>query len=208
MNKDINREIYVAIDTVKSERVREFWRKKRVLRNSRWITDSNGVVRIPMSKGLEAIIDVCDASKAMEYTWTPQFSHKRKLDGVVVYYAQARIPGGSGKETIFLHNLIMKPPEGMGVDHKDRYGLNCVRDNLRYCTPSQNAANRIHIPKVRPYRGVYKDTTCANWVAKVMVNGKYIIRCGFKTAAEAALGYNELALEHHGEFAILNVIED
>lgn len=197
----------MATDLAKSARVTEFWRKKRVLRNSRWVTDSNGIVHIPMSKGLEATIDACDLAKASDYTWTPRFSHKRKLDGFIVYYAEAKIPGGEGKKTIFLHNLIMEPPDGLGVDHKDRDGLNCVRENLRYCTASQNAANRQHIPKVRPYRGVYKDLSCASWIAKVMINGKYIIRCGFRTAAEAARGYNELAIEHHGEFATLNVID-
>jgi hypothetical protein len=40
-----------------------------------------------------------------------------------------------------------------------------------------------------------------------MINGKRIYKTYLKTETEAALKYNELAIKHHGEFAVLNIIE-
>src|SRR5690242_15474624 len=43
---------------------------------------------------------------------------------------------------MMLHDLIMRPPAGYEVDHRDGNPLNCRRSNLRIATRSQNNSNR------------------------------------------------------------------
>jgi len=43
-------------------------------------------------------------------------------------------------------------------------------------------------------------------MCRVTLYGKTKRICGFKTAEEAAMAYNKLALELHGEFARLNEV--
>ena len=42
--------------------------------------------------------------------------------------------------------------------------------------------------------------------AIIAYEGKVYRQYGFKTAREAAIAYNEMALKYHGEFARLNVV--
>ena len=108
-----------------------------------------------------------------------------------------------------MHRMITNAPKGMDVDHINRNGLDNRKCNLRICTRSQNKGN-IEKPR-RPktvatskYKGVnYKshpDFRHKPWRAFIKA---IHIGC-FKTEAEAAKAYNEKALEHYGEFALLN----
>jgi len=191
------------MDKIKSENARRQWAARRKERSSHWQIE-DGTVHISMTRGLEALIDFDDFERVRLYTWVPRFSHTRKSDGVSVYYAEAVVPNETGTEKIFLHNLVMPPTDGMRVDHRDRDGLNCRKGNLRFGTESQNSANKSSVRTIRKYRGVVKDNTSKNWIAKIMVNGKYICKCGLPTAEAAARAYNDLALSHFGEFAMLN----
>ena len=51
------------------------------------------------------------------------------------------------KQKMLLHKFLVhlsgrEIPDGYQVDHKDRNKLNCLDDNLRVCTPSQNNQNQ------------------------------------------------------------------
>jgi len=195
------------MDMGKSQRATEQWARRRAARNSKWVVDERGIVHIPMSRGVEAHIDLADIEKARPFNWTARLSHEIKEGTKISYYAQAHVPGDCRK-AIFLHNLIMAPEEGMQVDHIDRNGLNCVRSNMRYCTRLQNLYNKEK-PSKALYRGVYQGLECVNvWTARIMVNGKVIYDFGHKSARDAAIAYNKLAKQHHGEFAVLNDIPD
>ena len=195
----------MAIDPDKSRRATEQHARKRAERNSRWCEDINGIVYIPLTQGQVAIIDAADMERAQQYKWHARRSGKNQKKPS--FYAEAAIPGHPDK-AIFLHHLILPPVPGLEPDHIDRNGLNCTRKNLRYATPSQNAANRVTHRNRRPYRGVYKTSDDSPWRAKLMVNGKYFHRCGFETPEGAAEAYNSLAIEHYGEFAMLNKIPE
>ena len=193
----------------RSIKATEMWSKRRRDRNDKWIVDVNGIVHIPMTRGVEALIDVDDIEKVRPFNWTARISHKLREGFTPSYYAEAHIPGDC-KKTVFLHNLLMNPEDGLQVDHIDRNGLNCVRSNMRFGTQQQNSYNKNPPRKVRPYRGVYKSVydgvEAKTWTAKVMVSGKYIYSYGHQTESEAAEAYNELAKKYHGEFAVLNEI--
>lgn len=114
-----------------------------------------------------------------------------------------------GRTSDYLHRLILPPRLGLETDHKNRNGLDCRRDNLRYGTHSQNCANRVwNIPdRKTPYRGCWEQTG-GRWSAKIVVAGRRIFLGTFDTAVEAAEAYDRAALQHFGEFAILNFPDD
>jgi hypothetical protein len=105
-------------------------------------------------------------------------------------------------EAILMHRVIMKPPLGMDIDHKDHNGLNNQKFNLRICTRKQNARNKRSTGS-SIYLGVYK--TKRNYIcARISMDGCCKHIGNFKTEEAAARAYDEVAKRCHGEFANLN----
>jgi hypothetical protein len=94
-------------------------------------------------------------------------------------------------------------PKGIHVDHIDRNPSNNRLNNLRLATPKQNSGNREkQYNSSNDYKGVYQSGK-SSW--RMMCAGKYY--GVYKTEVEAALKYNEVALERWGEFANINIIK-
>ena len=92
------------------------------------------------------------------------------------------------------------------IDHVDRNNTNNKIGNLRIASQSQNSQNRkCRTDSLSGYKGVRK-TKRGTYRVKICKEGNYIYKDGFSTAEEAALEYNELAKELHGDFAVLNQI--
>jgi hypothetical protein len=99
----------------------------------------------------------------------------------------------------------MNTPVGQEVDHRDWNGLNCLEENMRNSTPSQNGANKkprgmskymgvaVSIRKGQPY-----------FCAQININKKLTYLGHFLTEEEAAKAYDAKAKEIHGDFANLN----
>ena len=107
---------------------------------------------------------------------------------------------------IYLHRFIMDAPANMDVDHRDGNGLNNQRGNLRVCTRSQNMANqKTQSGRSSRFKGVtlMKDRThqAHPWRAQIGIDGAYKNLGHFGSEQEAALAYNEAALQAWGEFA-------
>jgi hypothetical protein len=126
------------------------------------------------------------------------------------------------KKNILMHRLILQPKDNQLIDHIDRDGLNNQKGNLRFCTRSQNAANN-KVQKGSKFKGVrrrypivkYKSkrtgeiktyTRPESYLAFITKNGKAYYGGEYSTQEAAALAYNNLALEHYGEFALLNSV--
>lgn len=104
-----------------------------------------------------------------------------------------------------MHRLIMNAKKGIQVDHINRDTLDNRRQNLRFATPSQNAANKIIGENNKSgFKGVFWDRYSNSWHAKIKVNYKQIHIGFFKTPEDAAKAYNQVALKHFGKFALLN----
>lgn len=180
----------------------EFYRRRRTDRFRRWFVRSDGAVCIPLNDVATAIIDVIDVDLCRQFVW--RFTRVNKT---TKGYAVATVPAHLKSEFPFtivaLHRLIMGFP--VECDHRDRDGLNCRRSNLRIATRSQNGMNRTW-PQSETfhYRGVHRSHR--KWVASIQCNRKQIYLGIFSTPEEAALAYNDAALKHHGEFAVLNEI--
>lgn len=118
------------------------------------------------------------------------------------------------KEKQYLHRFIMKAKKGQIVDHIDGNPLNNLKSNLRLVNAKQSAWNTsAHSDSLfSKYKGVsffrYKQQKRSKpWTAIIMVKGKTYKKY-FSTEIEAAKQYNEWAIKFHGDFAVLNKIED
>lgn len=95
------------------------------------------------------------------------------------------------------------------VDHVDGNKLNNNLDNLRFCSYSQNGANRKKQSNTSSiYKGVDFQKRANKWRASIKIDGKSKTLGHFEDEKEAAKAYNEKAKELFGDFAKLNIIED
>jgi hypothetical protein len=139
------------------------------------------------SKGVPFEVSDSDKEMVSKYTW--------RL--IVKKYLATRIEGKS----VYLHRLLMNPPQGMWVDHIDGNTFNNKRENLRVCTPSQNGMNRgAQANNSHGYKGITQDKRDGIWCANIRSHGKDKYLGRFKTA-ELAYEFRCLAAEMlHGEF--------
>ena len=105
--------------------------------------------------------------------------------------------------------LILPKKPGLLPDHKDRNGLNNTRENLRYATEAQNLQNR-GMPKnnTSGYKGVMWCENKNKWRVQIKANNKRISLGYYSCIIKAAKAYNKAAIKYHGEFAVLNEIEN
>ncbi|HSW01845.1 MAG TPA: HNH endonuclease [Sedimentisphaerales bacterium] len=151
--------------------------------------------RIPLGHGRFAIVDAADYAKISGYKW---YATRRGRN----IYAVCRSRG----RDIYMHRMIMKPPRGHIVHHRDRNGLNNRRDNLLVCTPRQHQACRGPDGGASRFVGVYRRGD--KWEARIRCRGKvYYLGC-FDDETEAAKARDRKAYELHGEFAYFNFPED
>jgi hypothetical protein len=150
---------------------------------------------IPLSQGKVAIVDDADFEWLSQWKWHYAKGYAVRNEGI---YPDRR--------TVYMHDKIMNPPDGMEVDHvKTGDNLNNQRYNLRICTRGQNMANtRVRAINTSGYKGVTWNKDHGRWQPQIKVNGKrkYLGFCD--TAEDAAHVYDEAARKYFGEFAKLN----
>lgn len=120
---------------------------------------------------------------------------KRKSGTVYIYTS-------IGGKKIYLHRLVFAMNgSGVCVDHINRDSTDNCLENLRVATNSGNSTNVLK-KRVSGYRGVNKHKN--KWVA--VINKDYKVHRSYSHSTEesAARAYDRMAIELHGEFAILN----
>jgi hypothetical protein len=97
----------------------------------------------------------------------------------------------------------------MDIDHKNRDKHDNKISNLRLATFDQNRQNVVPQKTTKTgLRGVHRRSTDNLIQASISVNGKSIHLGTFKKCSDAAKAYNDAAIKFHGEFAVLNQLEN
>lgn len=156
---------------------------------------------IPLSgqrgKGLCAVVDDEDFDTLDQYTW-----HLAN-NGYVTTFTGGR----KNVKCVLMHRLLMNPPDGFEVDHRNGNKLDNRRDNLRHAQRGENARNlRRHKKFSSRFKGVSWNGKDHLWDAHIGDNHKKIHLGQFSSEIQAALVYNTAAQERFGAFASLNDI--
>lgn len=150
--------------------------------------------RIPLTQNKFAIVDADD------YEILSQFKWHVKSNRHTCYAVRSN---GSG--SLLMHRQILNAPPELYCDHINHNGLDNRKCNLRLCTPAQNTYNkRPSENKTSRYKGVCFDVVTRKWRAKIEYKGltKHIGCYDFE--ADAAIAYDDWAIELFAEFAWLN----
>jgi hypothetical protein len=85
------------------------------------------IKQIPLDDGFYAYVDAADYEWLSRWAW-------HLHGGYAVRHEKGK--------RIYIHRAIMKPHQGMVVDHKNRNKLDNTRENLLVCTQQENYHNR------------------------------------------------------------------
>lgn len=150
--------------------------------------------RLKLAGGRVTIVDREDYERLKNFRWYAMKTHNNFY---VIRHEASRL--------IKMHRDILRPPEGFYVDHINHDTLDNRRSNLPICTPAQNSYNRLPSETgTSRYKGVYWRSDVKKWCALIGFNGKHIHIGLFDYELDAAIAYDDRAVEFFGEFAALN----
>ena len=153
---------------------------------------------IELSQGKRALVDDEDYERLSRWKWSALRDGKR-------WYAVRSYQDGKKRQLTYMHRQIMGAQSEQQVDHRNMNGLDNRRENIRFCTNSQNHANtKKRAGCTSKFKGVY--LAAKKWRAQIYVHKKRYQLGYFDDEVEAARSYNDAATELFGEFARLNVL--
>jgi len=146
--------------------------------------------RIPLTKGKETLVDACDYEYLVQFNWC--LSGKYAL----------RAPDKKGGKKILMHREILKPENGLYVDHISGDKLDNRRCNLRIATASQNACNKPKCARNKSgFKGVCWSRRRKKWQSCIYINRKQIVLGFYQNPEEAHQAYVAASILIHGEFS-------
>jgi hypothetical protein len=160
-------------------------------------TAVNPPVRIPLSRGLFALVDPEDAQRVLAFgKWS---AHR---NGRAFYACNNR-----GGKTTHLHRFVLGIGDDRDVDHRNTDCLDCRKANLRTATTSQNNANRKKYHRLARSSSRFKGVDFhrgRGWRARIRKDRRQQHIGYFVTESLAALAYDKAARELFGDFARVN----
>lgn len=152
---------------------------------------------ITLPGGSFAIVDDQDYNELSRYKWRLSRGPDRK-------YATAHVYGGNSD--VYMHRFIMRAPRGTIIDHINGNPLDNRRSNLRFCTTSQNNANRPKkVSSQTGFKGVcFRPKYRKPYIAQITHHKTLHYLGCYETPEEAAKQYDAAAREAFGEFAYTN----
>jgi hypothetical protein len=168
-------------------------RQKRAGRRPRAQPTGEDVCFIALTQDRFAIVEARDFKRLAPFRWFAAYNDRR-------YYVRRNSKTGG----VLMHREIMRPPQGMFVDHIHGNGTNNCRSALRVCTPLENGHNTGPCGHSSQYKGVAYIEARGKWQAGVFI-GKKVRPIGlFATELEAARAYDRAAWAEFGIHAWLN----
>jgi hypothetical protein len=152
---------------------------------------------IELTQGYIALVDDEDFERVMQKKWHVT----RDKEKVYAHHTYRNPENWKKMCSIRMHRFILglTNPE-VEVDHKNRNGLDCQKENLRLATDIQNAHNvRRHKDNVSGVKGVRLKN--GKWEASIMCEGVRHYLGQFSGIEEAANAYKVAAVKYHGEYA-------
>ncbi len=150
------------------------------------------VMIVPLTRGMEALIDSCDAAEIGKQNWCAHLCKKR-------FYGTS-----SG---VYLHHFLRDLwgwEKSEELDHENGNSLDCRRQNLRPSTCAQNNANKKVTKQNRSgFKGVSR-LPGGKWDARISRHNRPVLLGAFETPEAAAHAYDASARSFYGEFARLN----
>lgn len=157
---------------------------------------------ILLTQGKFAIVDDDDYGWLSRWKW--HATHHKDGNWYAVHTTER-----PEHKHLLMHRVIMDAPDGIGVDHKNRNGLDNRRKNLRFCDDIQNQRNREKSSRNKSgFKGVCWHKGQRKFIANIKIPGKRVHLGYFETAEEAARAYDNAAKMLHGEFSRLNFPDD
>lgn len=154
---------------------------------------------IELTQNKYAIVDDDDFDYLNQFKWC--FSQGYA-------YRRTTPPNGEAK-TIMMHREIFKGQEDKLIDHINRNGCDNRKENLRFCTHSQNSANK---PAMKMNSSGFKGVSYLKrenaFLSMIAFNRKSYILGRFKTAEEASAAYIMKSKELYGEFTNTNLFHE
>jgi hypothetical protein len=131
------------------------------------------------ARGEEIIIDDADYPIVGRYRWIAVPMKNER------FYAYARTGGGVRES---MHRMLMNPPAGMVVHHKNNNGLDNRRSNLAITTQSKNCCAIYESRTV----GVHLHKQTGRWRAQLRLNGQRVSLGMYGTKEEATAAVEEV----------------
>ena len=151
---------------------------------------------IPLTQGQFAKVSPEDFEWLNQWKWYAHWSDTSKE-----FYAYR----GVGKTlSIPMHRQILNlwPGDKRQGDHINVDTLDNRRSNLRIASSAENRRNSpLRADSKSGRKGVHWCKTTSKWIARIMVNGKYIYLGRYSSIDDAHVAYCEAAKIHHGDFA-------
>jgi hypothetical protein len=169
-----------------------------------------GTLALRLFNGGYAIIDAADAERVRGHCWYFQVGAGTKSGEIACI-----VPTSEGPEQLLLHRLITEAPPDQVVIYRDGNPFDNRRANLAlisYSTKVQRS--RLTKRNQSGYKGVYLHRKRAEnghpypWMATIQKDRRQLYLGAYATAQEAALRYNQVAIELFGEFAFQNDISE
>jgi HNH endonuclease/AP2 domain len=152
------------------------------------------VAYVQLTKGYEAVIDAADIHLVDGCNWTASVQSN-------AVYAHRKDYSLEKSKKVFLHRVIMCPPDNLHVDHVNGNGLDNRRKNLRLATRSQNLSNSVvPVTNTSGFKGVVWEKRRLKWFAQIQKNGRHIFLGYYSSAQLAHEAYCEASAKFHGEF--------
>lgn len=121
------------------------------------IVHSPGVLAVPLTRGLFALIDEADARLVDRLRWHAYWNGTR-------FYAARN---AQGRKTLLMHRVLLAAASGLLVDHANGDGLDNRRANIRLATKAQNAHNaKTQSNNTSGFRGVSWHRRAGRWMAR------------------------------------------